>query len=32
MFSQQVSESINLATGAALTPAPRLVQSPIGPS
>ena len=32
VFSQQVSKSINLAIGAALTPAPRLVPSPIGPS
>ena len=32
VFSQQVSKSINLAIGAALTPAPRLVLSPIGPS
>ena len=32
VFSQQVSKSINLAIGAALTPAPRLVTSPIGPS
>ena len=32
VFSQQVSKSINLAIGAALTPAPRLVPSAIGPS
>ena len=32
VFSQQVSKSINLAIGAAVTPAPRLVPSPIGPS
>ena len=32
VFSQQVSKSINLAIGTALTPAPRLVPSPIGPS
>ena len=32
VFSQQVSKSINLANGTALTPAPRLVSNPIGPS